>query len=50
MAFKIAASMATEGSLEEGGAVLLEPMMKVEVVTPKKIWVMWWVILTVVAA
>ena len=44
MAFKIAASMATRKLSEVGGAVLLEPMMKVEVVTPKKIWVTWWVI------
>ena len=36
MAFKIAASMATKRLAEEGGAVLLEPMMKVEVVTPEE--------------
>jgi elongation factor G len=36
MAFKIAASMATKKLAEEGGAVLLEPMMKVEVVTPEE--------------
>lgn len=35
MAFKIAASMATKKLAQEGGAVLLEPMMKVEVVTPE---------------
>ena len=35
MAFKIAASMATKKLAEVGGAVLLEPMMKVEVVTPE---------------
>lgn len=35
MAFKIAASMATKKLAEEGGAVLLEPMMNVEVVTPE---------------
>ena len=35
MAFKIAASMATKKLAENGGAVLLEPMMKVEVVTPE---------------
>ncbi|WP_339900396.1 elongation factor G [uncultured Gilvimarinus sp.] len=35
MAFKIAASMATKKLAEDGGAVLLEPMMKVEVVTPE---------------
>jgi elongation factor G len=36
MAFKIAASMATKKLSSEGGAVLLEPMMKVEVVTPEE--------------
>ena len=36
MAFKIAASMATKKLAEVGGAVLLEPMMKVEVVTPEE--------------
>jgi elongation factor G len=35
MAFKIAASMATKKLSQEGGAVLLEPIMKVEVVTPE---------------
>ncbi|PCC99308.1 elongation factor G [Halopseudomonas pelagia] len=35
MAFKIAASMATKQLANKGGAVLLEPMMKVEVVTPE---------------
>ncbi|WP_430461213.1 elongation factor G [Thalassolituus sp. LLYu03] len=35
MAFKIAASMATRQLSEQGQAVLLEPMMKVEVVTPE---------------
>ena len=35
MAFKIAASMATKKLADVGGAVLLEPMMKVEVVTPE---------------
>ena len=34
MAFKIAASMATKKLAQEGGAVLLEPIMAVEVVTP----------------
>ncbi len=34
--FKIAASMATKKLAQEGGAVLLEPMMKVEVVTPEE--------------
>ncbi len=36
MAFKIAASMATKKLAEAGGAALLEPMMKVEVVTPEE--------------
>ena len=36
MAFKIAASMATKQLSEDGGAVLLEPIMKVEVVTPEE--------------
>ncbi|MBX2858730.1 MAG: elongation factor G [Cellvibrionaceae bacterium] len=36
MAFKIAASMATKKLASEGGAVLLEPVMKVEVVTPEE--------------
>lgn len=36
MAFKIAASMATKRLATEGIAVLLEPMMKVEVVTPEE--------------
>lgn len=36
MAFKIAASMATKKLAQHGGAVLLEPVMKVEVVTPEE--------------
>ncbi len=36
MAFKIAASMATRKLAESGGAKLLEPIMKVEVVTPEE--------------
>lgn len=36
MAFKIAASMATKKLAENGGAKLLEPMMKVEIVTPEE--------------
>ncbi len=36
MAFKIAASMATKKLAQAGGAVLLEPIMKVEVVTPEE--------------
>ena len=35
MAFKVAASMATKKLSDNGGAVLLEPIMKVEVVTPE---------------
>ncbi len=35
MAFKIAASMATKKLAQLGGAALLEPLMKVEVVTPE---------------
>lgn len=35
MAFKVAASMATKKLASQGGAVLLEPVMKVEVVTPE---------------
>jgi elongation factor G len=35
MAFKIAASLATRQLAEFGGAALLEPVMKVEVVTPE---------------
>jgi elongation factor G len=36
MAFKIAASMATKKLAQSGGARLLEPVMKVEVVTPEE--------------
>jgi elongation factor G len=36
MAFKVAGSMATKKLASEGGAVLLEPVMKVEVVTPEE--------------
>ncbi len=36
MAFKIAGSLATRDLAKYGGAVLLEPMMKVEVVTPEE--------------
>jgi elongation factor G len=36
MAFKIAASLATKKLAEVGGAVLLEPIMAVEVVTPEE--------------
>ena len=35
VAFKIAGSMATKKLADEGGAVLLEPTMRVEVVTPE---------------
>ena len=36
MAFKIAASLATKQLAQHGGAVLLEPIMAVEVVTPEE--------------
>ncbi|MGI9289585.1 MAG: elongation factor G [Pseudomonadales bacterium] len=36
MAFKIAGSLATKDLAKYGGAVLLEPVMKVEVVTPEE--------------
>jgi len=36
MAFKLAASMAFKEGVQKGGAVLLEPMMKVEVVVPEE--------------
>ena len=36
MAFKMAASMATKKLAQVGGAALLEPIMKVEVVTPEE--------------
>ena len=36
MAFKVAASMATKKLAQQGGAQLLEPIMKVEVVTPEE--------------
>jgi len=35
MAFKVAASMATKQLAQKGGGVVLEPIMKVEVVTPE---------------
>jgi elongation factor G len=35
MAFKIAASMAVREVMHQGGAVILEPVMRVEVVTPE---------------
>src|SRR5262249_48403496 len=35
MAFEIAARMALREALQKGGSVLLEPIMKVEVVTPE---------------
>lgn len=38
MAFKIAGSLATRKLTEFGGAVLLEPTMKVEIVTLNQIW------------
>jgi elongation factor G len=36
MAFKVAASMATKKLATQGGAVLLEPIMRVEIVTPEE--------------
>lgn len=36
VAFKVAASMAAKELVSKGGAVLLEPVMKVEVVTPEE--------------
>jgi len=36
VAFKIAGSMALQGSSKRAGLVLLEPIMKIEVVTPEK--------------
>ncbi|MGE1173027.1 elongation factor G [Pseudomonas sp. BW7P1] len=36
MAFKVAASMATKQLAQKGGGVVLEPIMKVEVVTPEE--------------
>ncbi|HYW75306.1 MAG TPA: elongation factor G [Gammaproteobacteria bacterium] len=36
MAFKIAGSMAFKSAMSKGGGYLLEPMMKVEVVTPEE--------------
>ena len=36
MAFKVAASMATKKLSQQGGAQLLEPIMRVEVVTPEE--------------
>ena len=36
MAFKLAASMAFKGGVQKAGPVLLEPIMKVEVVAPEE--------------
>ena len=36
MAFKIAGSMAFKDAMQKGGAILLEPIMKVEVTTPEE--------------
>lgn len=41
-AFKIASSMAVKEGARKAKAVLLEPVMKVEVVTPKSLWVTSW--------
>jgi hypothetical protein len=38
MAFKIAGSMAFKDAAKKADAVLLEPIMKVEVVAPESIW------------
>ncbi len=35
MAFKVAASMAVRNAMQQGGAAILEPIMRVEVVTPE---------------
>ena len=43
MAFKIAASQALKKYAPQAQPVLMEPMMAVEVVTPKITWVMLWV-------
>jgi elongation factor G len=40
MAFKMAASMAFKEGVHKGGPVLLEPIMKVEVVVRKNFWAM----------
>ncbi|BDC34314.1 elongation factor G [Candidatus Dependentiae bacterium Noda2021] len=40
MAFKIAASMGFKAAMSKASPVLLEPIMKVEVETPKNTWVM----------
>jgi elongation factor G len=36
MAFKIAAQMAAKNAMQKAGPILLEPMMKVEVITPEE--------------
>ena len=36
MAFKIAGSMAIKEAMEKGGAAILEPIMRVEVITPEE--------------
>ncbi len=40
MAFKIAGSMAFKEAAKRAKPVILEPMMKVEAVTPKTLWAM----------
>ncbi|MDR2463861.1 MAG: elongation factor G, partial [Verrucomicrobiales bacterium] len=36
LAFKLAASFALKDALQKGGSILLEPIMKVEVITPEE--------------
>ncbi len=40
MAFKIAGSMGIQDGVKSANPVLLEPVMKLEVVTPENLWVM----------
>jgi len=40
MAFKIAASMAFKEAMRKASPVLMEPIMEVEVVTPRNTWAM----------
>ena len=50
MAFKIAGSMAFKEAMQKAGAILLEPIMKVEVTCQRSTWVMLSVISTPVVA